>query len=278
MIKLIVADVEGVLTPAKGSEIAWSLEGLLKVRQFIEVQKENITFVLCTGRQSPYSEALIQALGLFFEFPKDKVKKYQYIWNIELLSWPSIVENGTCFYDPIAKRVIPNPEMTKKQTESIKEIRSEVIPFLAEKTNCQIEGGKVYSVSLNPPIVSYNPTKRMSISEFFLIIKEAIKEFDNLIEVKHSASAVDIVPKGISKASAIQFLLKNTGIESSEVLGVGDTEADEKWLKFVGWSATPSKGREKLKGVKYISPYEEEKGFLDILENLRNHNYEKVEE
>jgi hydroxymethylpyrimidine pyrophosphatase-like HAD family hydrolase len=276
MIRLVVSDAEGVLAPAEGSHIPWNLEGLLKVRQFINDGKENIICILCTGRQSAYSEALIQALGLFFEFPENESKKFQSIWNTELFSWPSIVENGTCFYDPMAKRVIPNPEMTKTQIESIKEIQSEVIPLLVEKTKCQVEAGKNFSVSLNPPIVSYGPTTRVPVTEFFLVVKESLREFQNTIEIKHSASAVDIVPKGISKASAVKFLLDNTGMDPLSVLGIGDTEADKEWLKLVGWSATPANGREKLKDVHYVSPYEEERGLLDILENLRNHKYEKV--
>jgi hydroxymethylpyrimidine pyrophosphatase-like HAD family hydrolase len=276
MIRLIITDVEGILTPLAGSQVPWNLEGLLLVRQFLSAQKNRLICILCTGRQSSYGEAVIQALDLFFRFPQENINAVQGRWKTKLLSWPSIVENGTCFYDPLAKRIIPNPKMTEVQIKGIQEISSKAIPLLVDKTGCQVESGKKFSVSLNPPIIKYDSSVRMPIEEFFLIVKDFLKEFEELIEVRYSASAVDIVPVGVSKTLAVQFLMENASVSPEYTLGVGDTQADEEWLEHVGWSATPANGRESLKNVNYVSPYEAEKGFLDILENLKMHHYEKV--
>jgi hydroxymethylpyrimidine pyrophosphatase-like HAD family hydrolase len=276
MIQLVIADIEGVLTPSAGSQVAWNLEGLTKVRNLIRTERERLVCILCTGRQAPYAEALIQALGLHFPLHADLSRRIAERWKVDLLSWPSVTENGTSFYDPLAKKVIPNPEMIKEQVENITRLRREVIPLLVRETKCQVEGGKDFSISLNPPLLDAAGTARLAIDDFFLIVKEGLKEFESLLEIKHSASAVDIMPMGISKASAVRLLLESTGIDPSEVLGVGDTMADEEWLRLAGWSATPANGAEVLKHVHYTSPYETEMGFLDILENLKAHGYDSV--
>lgn len=276
MIRLVITDVEGILTPPGGSQAPWNLEGLLSVRQFLSAQKDRLICILCTGRQSSYGEAVIQALDLFFRFTQEDIKAVQDHWKIKLLSWPSILENGTCFYDPLGKRVIPNPKMTEAQIESFREISSKTIPLLVDKTSCRVEPNKIFSVSLNPPVTKHDGSVRMPVEEFFLIVKDILREFRELIDIRYSASAVDIVPAGISKATAVQFLMENAGVLPEHTLGVGDTQADEEWLRLAGWSATPANGRESLKNVHYVSPYEVEKGFLDILENLKMHHFNKV--
>lgn len=276
MIKLIITDIEGVLTPPEGSQMPWALKTLLKIRQFIQEQKSRITCVLCSGRSSLYGEALIQALNLFFPYPQEKIKNFINIWEKPLISWPSIFENGLIFYDPLAKRFFLNSELNKVHITMIQEIREKVIPRLLRDTDCQLETGKFSSISLNPPFKKNSHKERISTDEFRPKVESALKGYFDYIEISHSESAIDIVPKGISKASAVHFLIKNSGVKTSEVLGVGDTAADKEWLNIVGWSATPANGKGKLTQMNYFSPYEVEEGFFDILKNLKVHNFEKV--
>jgi hydroxymethylpyrimidine pyrophosphatase-like HAD family hydrolase len=62
--------------------------------------------------------------------------------------------------------------------------------------------------------------------------------------------------------------LERTGLAREDVLGVGDTGADEAWLREVGWRAAPANGREALPGLHYYSPYAVTRGLLDILRRV----------
>jgi hydroxymethylpyrimidine pyrophosphatase-like HAD family hydrolase len=72
------------------------------------------------------------------------------------------------------------------------------------------------------------------------------------------------------------LILEWTGLAPEEVLGVGDTQADEAWLREVGWRAAPANGREALPGMHYYSSREVAKGLLDIFERLRACDYERL--
>jgi hydroxymethylpyrimidine pyrophosphatase-like HAD family hydrolase len=273
MVNVIITDIEGVLTSSEGSQSPWSLESLLKIRNFIHERKRNIVCILCSGRPTPYGEALIQALDLFFALPKEEAINALNMWKPELISWPSIFENGTCFYDPLAKRVINNPDMTKKQFENIRQIRERVVPDLIRKTGAQLEAGKIFCISVNPPFKNSHEKERISTDDFRPSVEDFLRAFKDDVDISNSISAIDITPKGITKASAVKFLLRNIFVSPEEVLGIGDSSADEDWLKIVGWSATPANGRNKLPSVHFCSPYETTEGFLDIIENLERHNY-----
>src|SRR5207245_7524598 len=69
MIRLLVLDVEGVITLPGGSQYPWPLEEMLSVRRALA--EAPFGCILCTGRQVPYGEAVIQALDLFRPLPQD---------------------------------------------------------------------------------------------------------------------------------------------------------------------------------------------------------------
>lgn len=265
-LRLVILDVEGVLTFPGGSQTPWPLEGMAKVRAF--VKEKEILCVLCTGRQEPYGEAVIQAMDFYFPFPGDEAARYEPAWGVRLASYPSIFENGAYFYDPIAKRPVPNPLLSTEQQHRLQEMRATVVEDLVRRTGCQVEPGKDYGVSLNPPLREGSATERLTTEEFRPVVDAALHEWMESLTLTHSASAVDITPRGISKASAVEFLLKNTGFSPDEVLGIGDTPADEEWLAVVGHSAAPANGKGKVRGAEYYSDYEVTEGVLDILRHF----------
>lgn len=65
--KTIFCDIEGCITLSGGGRISWPLEEMGALRNLIATARERIPdfrFVLCSGRQAPYVEAVLQALGL----------------------------------------------------------------------------------------------------------------------------------------------------------------------------------------------------------------------
>jgi hydroxymethylpyrimidine pyrophosphatase-like HAD family hydrolase len=274
MIRFAVFDIEGVLTLPGGSQQPWPLEDMLAVRRFL--RQSPVACVLCTGRQEPYGEAMIQALDLFCPLPDDVRDRFKRLSGHHFLAWPSILENGAYLYDPLAKRPIRHPGLTPEQASLLQKLRVEVLLPLVSETGAQLEPGKDFCVSINPPAVAWGNGERQSTALFRPVVEAALAEYRDQVEIRHSASAVDITPHGISKCSAVRLILEWGGLAPEEVLGVGDTEADEAWLLEVGWRAAPANGRDHLPGLHYYSPHEVAKGLLDILHRLEGRGYASV--
>lgn len=146
---------------------------------------------------------------------------------------------------------------------------------LCKATRAEIEPGKKICISLNPPFLA-GGKERMPITEFAALVCKKLSAYQeqDYTDMTHSASAVDITPRGVSKASAVQGLLTAAGLLPEEVLGVDDSAAGAEWLRVVGFRATPANGSPALDGiVHYRSPYPEVGGLIDILQKLAWHGY-----
>lgn len=271
MIRLLILDVEGVIALPGGSQHPWPLEAMLRLRDVL--QAAPYACGLCTGRQEPYGEAMVQALSLFRPLPDDVRERVRTAGGPPLVSWPSILENGAYFYDPLAKTPCPHPALTPERIETIERVRSEAILPLVRETGALLEAGKDFSLSLNPPLLDPATGERQTTAEFRPRVEAAVAPFTDAVEVKHSLSAIDITPRGVSKASAIRLLLQWTGLAPEEVLGVGDTAADEAWLQVVGHRAAPANGRPHLHGLDYYADAEVAEGLLQILQRLEAHGF-----
>ncbi len=108
----------------------------------------------------------------------------------------------------------------------------------------------------------------MEIEDFYEKIAELLNKegFIEYLEVTHSKSAVDITLAGVNKGSALEYLSEITGIKLKNMLGVGDSKGDLSFLKKVGVPAAPSNATDVVKEVvKYVSPYTNIKGVMDII-------------
>jgi hydroxymethylpyrimidine pyrophosphatase-like HAD family hydrolase len=262
MLRLAILDVEGVITGAGGSQYPWPLAEMGELRALLE--ELVLPCILCTGRQVPYGEAVIQALNLFQPLPEAMRRHAQAVSGERLLGWPSILENGGYLYDPLAKRPIPHPALTRETVERLRQLRAEMLLPLMRATGATLDVGKDHCLSINPPPAAPGSRERMSTAEFRPVVDQALAPFQEWLEVKHSASAIDITPRAVSKASAVQVVLEWTGVGPKEVLGVGDTAADAEWLRLVGLPAAPANGRAALPCLAYYSPEESTRGLLDI--------------
>ncbi|MFN3651866.1 MAG: HAD family hydrolase [Armatimonadota bacterium] len=271
MVRLLILDVEGVIALPGGSQHPWPLETMLRLRSVLAAAP--YACGLCTGRQEPYGEAIVQALSLFRPLPDDVRKRVRAAGGPPLVSWPSILENGAYFYDPVAKTPYAHPALTPEWIETIQRVRAEAIQPLVRETGALLEAGKDFSLSLNPPLLDPGTGERQSTAEFRPRVEAAVAPLADVVEVKHSLSAIDITPRGVSKASAVRLLLEWTGLAPEEVLGVGDTAADEAWLQVVGHRAAPANGRPFLRDLHYYADAEVVEGLLQILQRLEGNGY-----
>lgn len=273
-IKLVIADIEGVITDASGAKAPLDLKSISDIRKITDTAP--IGFCLCSGRQVPFGDAICVLLNFLKEMPAKNLQNFENKSGQKFIGFPSVLENGAYFWDPVSKKSLPHPLLNKGKISQLLNLKHDVILPLIDKTKAQLEPGKDFSISFNPPIIDTKSSDRENTDVYGPIVKKEIEKYLDLVEIKWSRSAIDITPKGISKASGIRTVIDWLGLESKEILGVGDSGGDEDWLKAVGVKAAPSNGKEFLKGMDYYADYESSAGFAQILKRLKDNNYEKI--
>ncbi len=240
-VQLIVADIEGVLLPPhRGMINPGDVTPIVDYcRQALE-DKSLPPLVFCTGRQIPYLECVAQLMNAFFP------------------GFPSIAENGSFLYDVARNEVFLNPRINDRSRRILSAVRKRTDEFIAI-SGARKEYGKEACISLNPPECS-------SISAFYKEVCSELEEFAEEINITHSASAVDITPNGIDKASGLRFLSQKTAIPVTAMLGIGDTLGDLTFLKVVGIPTGPANASADVQKIAhFISSTEGPVGVAEIL-------------
>lgn len=140
---------------------------------------------------------------------------------------------------------------------------------LAKEYPHRREPGKKICISLN-----FETPKERYAEEIPRLYDQIRNMIDtSLFTVTHSASAVDITPAGIDKASGVSFLAELTGIPLKDMAGIGDTVGDLPFLRIAGISAAPANCSSVIRDyVDYVSQKKAAEGVLDIITFLREKN------
>jgi len=229
-IDLIFVDNEGCLVPSKGQPFPLDQLGILG--EWIRRHPNQLT--ICTGRSTPYIEAISQALGLV---------------RSEL---PCICEGGAVLYWPRTDRREPMARAVDLACWSA---------HLAEM-DFRVEPGKIACLSLYPE----PPT---TVSALFL----AAEKHPNARHFTISASkdAVDITRAGIDKAFGVRSVCSRLDIHPSRVLCIGDSQNDIAMMRIAGTTACPSNAAPSVKEIAdYISPFAATHGVIDILNHYES--------
>jgi hydroxymethylpyrimidine pyrophosphatase-like HAD family hydrolase len=130
------------------------------------------------------------------------------------------------------------------------------------------EPGKTVCISLN--VIG---SSGLSVKSLHEVIEERFVEkgLDELMDITHSETAVDITPKGVNKRTGLIHLFEACGIDPALVLGVGDTVGDLEWLRYIGIPACPSNATtELLKNFEriWVSDYPDSMGLHDIIQHF----------
>lgn len=67
--------------------------------------------------------------------------------------------------------------------------------------------------------------------------------------VQAQPDMLEIIPSGTSKGAGVQMVLDHLGVNSDEVMAIGDGENDVEMLDLVGWGVVMANGSEKAKAV-----------------------------
>ncbi len=249
-IQLIVLDIDGCLTVGKGHRL--DIEEFTRVRAWVDAHPD-IPIALCTGRSQPYAEALLQLTGSYYR------------------GVPSIVENG-CFlyYSHIDEDfLVPHP-LLQGALERFMSIKTEILRAISD--SAKHEPGKEVCLSLDPK-------GDMTVKELYEHVQKIAAPYGDALEITHSAAAVDIMPKGVNKGSALHFLAEKVGIAPTAMVGIGDTVGDLPMLKEVGHVACPANATEDIQAyVKerggYVARQRDVCGVVEILHHYTDGAHE----
>lgn len=259
-IKLIALDLDGTLLTSK-KEIDEETKKALQ-----RVQEKGIVITIATGRDKGGIDFVYEPLQLeekgnnyvagvngqiIYDFKKkeyfvDKVfngedaktimrigKKY----NFEVIS--------CCGYD--------NYDFISKRLKMLKRIRS---MFFGSPMDYGFNQGKRNFI----PIHTCDYEITQDINKFVLIqtpaffkkhlshLKEELTEYD-LLAV--GSAWIEIMPKGVSKGSALRRIGKETGISTDEMMAFGDAENDLEMLKTVKYGIAMGNAMEEVKAIAY---------------------------
>ncbi|MEW6200571.1 MAG: HAD hydrolase family protein [bacterium] len=246
MIEIIVVDIDGCITPGEGE--AADLVVLARLAEFNRsAQHDPHTphITLCTGRQGPYADLMCQLIGA---------------------TKPAIFEHGSGFYLPQPYEFIAHPLITEEKLRMLAEMKRIVNDRIVKTQLGKTQPGKEYSLSVYPK-------SGLTVDALGDNLAEICEEngFDFVID--KGVKCVNIFFSGIDKGEGVRWLAEYEGLDLARIGGIGDAQGDLPFLEIVGFSATPANGQDSLKKkVAYLSPYENGKGTIDIIEKCIEKN------
>lgn len=238
-VHLVVVDVDGCLTPGDAAD--WNWEALQTIRGLNRQARQGgpvPAITLCTGRQEPYVEVLMQTIGGYL---------------------PCIYENGCGLYVPQGYRFVEHPSLTTSSREALAAARVTLYRQVVVPELGYFQPGKEVSLTLYP-------LPGTSVRRLYQIVANVLAPQDGAFTIQASVSCVDVTPKGIDKGEGVRWLSEQAGIPLASMGGIGDSPSDLKFLRLVGRSAAPANAAPEVKAaVDYVSPYADGDGVVDIL-------------
>ena len=239
-VRLAVVDVDGCLTPGETSD--WNWEALQSIHYLNRraLQGEDVPAVtLCTGRQQPYVEVLMQAIGA---------------------QVPGIYENGCGLYYPNGYRFVEHPSISAATKDALATVKTALHHRVVAPGLGYFQPGKEASLTLYP-------LPGTSVSYLREAVSDALTGHENRFSIQPSLSCVDVTPAGIDKGTGVRWLSDETGIPMAHMGGIGDSNSDLSFVRLVGHSAAPANASADVKAaVDYVSSLENGSGVVDILQ------------
>lgn len=241
MIKLFVSDIDDTLLNNDVGMPEANFEAIL------ELQRSGVKIVLASGRIDVGVLALAEKLQL---------KKYGGF---------IVASNGAYVLSVQDKEIladcrIPLEELKKLAEKAINlgiHVAIQQSDFLAYTAldEAVIYDQDVVGLRIEQHIVLneflYEPAGRIQLSCWMNDDPKPFDEFTKLYGQDYSlirgrATFLDVMPKGVTKASGVAVVMAKLGLKQSEVAAIGDGENDRHMLKAAGLSATLLNARASL--------------------------------
>jgi hypothetical protein len=242
MIRLIVADVDGVLSLGEAAPFDFAvLQRLAEVNDRARHEPHYPAVTLCTGRPAPYVEVLMQAIHGFY---------------------PALYEHGAGLYLPEPYGFKAHPALTPAMQAQLMELHVMLHNALVATDLAYVQPGKSASLSLFA-------RAGVTLYEVACTAERLARQWGDAFRVEAGATCVNVMVHGLDKAEGVRWLSRETGIPLHAMAGVGDATGDMPFMQLVGWSAAPANAQAAVRQMAhYTSPYEDGRGLMDILTKI----------
>ena len=278
-VRLAAIDVDGTLTPAIGQTLTARVARALKA-----AQEAGITVAVATGRRVAYTAPLLEGIGLRADTPlitsNGAVTRTLGGETMDRCLLNSRTARGLCgILRPFGALVFTfdRPGRSELVLEDLEEAEGRVALWVEANRNA-IEVVKPIEDAL---VDGEDPIQGMAAGDVGQMRKaeQAVKasEWTNDCECvrteypARNLSILDILPHGVSKASALANLASRLGVERKEVMAIGDNWNDVEMLKWAGQgvlmgnAARELRTMAKTRGWK-LAPPNNEDGVAVVLE------------
>lgn len=281
MIKGIILDIDGVIV---GERIGYNspTPHVDVLKKLHEIHAKGIPIILCSAKPLWSMQDVIQGAHL---------------------TNPHITNAGALLIDPIDNKVIAKHVIEPSLVKEILQLCLDNNVYVEFYTSddeyfiAESQGGEVtkkhYLVLQKNPKLATNLVEESFRQEVIRIMPVACNEEDKVrVEILlnpykdklsiswglHPVAAPlqfgIITARGSSKKEGAEAIVKSLGINFEDVLGVGDTTGDWKFIQLCGYAATLENGSNDIKelvatkgkGKFFIAKSVDENGILDIFE------------
>lgn len=217
-IDLIVADIDGCVTG--GGRAPLDLDLMRQIVEWNEASKTDDkvpAIVFNTGRPLPYIVALKQAAGCYL---------------------PSIAEFGALIWCPENQLHYLHPEYSPGDRQQYNQLLAEAEEmFENPEDGILIEAGKLCQLTLypKPPI---------TVADLWDRIETLRDRWGNTFTIDRTQAVINFMPRNVNKGTALDWLADRTGIPTSRMAGIGDSDSDWLFMERCGINASPKNASE----------------------------------
>lgn len=264
MIKLFVSDIDGTIFDSTKSKNI-SARNISAVQKMIDA---GITVTIATGRMYSAALPIAKELGV----------------NVPIISYDGAliksVEGETLYSNFLTADIILEVTNFFQKKNWYLQNYSEDLLYCAVANDLTALYEKSIKVKCN--VVGWDTMKNLTkevckllaithgAEETLEIIFALRKEFAGKIEVTQShPQFAEIIPYGVSKASAVNILAEKFGVKKSEIMAIGDSENDLPMLQAAGQSVAMGNANEKIKAAcTFVTGNCIDDGFADAVEKF----------
>jgi hydroxymethylpyrimidine pyrophosphatase-like HAD family hydrolase len=209
---LFISDIDGCISePYRPYELESMVE-LAKSARFSDGRSGHPRLTLCSGRPSPYVEAMTQVLGV-----------------TDL----AIFESGGGLLDPVSGELYWNPIVTEEHFERIEEVKRWLGKHVAPVTALNVDHAKRTQAGVVGP-------SRDDVYRVLPGIEEYVRIHHPEYVVYHTDASIDVLPPGLSKRQSLSWLSDLVGIDLTNMAFIGDSNGDIEALSAAGFSFAPA--------------------------------------
>ncbi|MBI3963083.1 MAG: HAD family phosphatase [Deinococcus sp.] len=245
MIKLIVADIDGSLTPGDGLPLD------LKVLERVgETNRRARTDPLCpavtlaSGRPQAYVEAMLQAIDAHL---------------------PGSFENGAGLFWLEGQRYAFHPQVSNAGRRQV----AAFMEFAQAHPQLILQLGKVASATVYP--------KDLPLAHVETIVRRAVEQHRWVLEVDCGPTCINVLIPGVSKRQGAQWLMETVGVTPLEAAALGDAAGDVGLLEAVGLGVAPANAQPEARAAAhYCSAQYAGWALVELIERCRERNKEEA--